>query len=171
MKATFFVLGNKAEVYPDIIKKIHNDGHQIGNHTYDHRLLRGLSDEEIREQIEKTNKIIKNIIGKEPTILRPGYGMYNNKVLRNSEMPIILWSIDSKDWRIRNSDRLFRNIINKIKDGDIILMHDIFERSIEVALMIIDDLQEKGFEFVTIERLAKIKGIELISDEKYFYFR
>lgn len=170
VKVTFFVLGEKALKYPNIIKKIHKDHHQIGNHTYNHKILSRLKNSQIHEQIEKTNEAVENIIGKKPEILRPSYGSVNKKVLRASQMPIVLWSVDTKDWKIQNARKIYKNNINKIKDGDIILMHDIFKSSIEGSLMLIDELLKEGFEFVTINDLAEIKGVELKENEKYYRF-
>jgi len=170
VKATFFLLGCLCERYPETLKRIVREGHQIGNHGYDHRLLTRLKKDEIEFQINKTNEIIKNITGVEPEILRPAYGSYNNRVLKNIKTPIVLWSIDTMDWRYRNSKRIYRNNINKIKDGDIILFHDKFKSSIKGALMLIDELMSEDFEFLTISDLAKVKDIDLENSKEYFRF-
>ena len=170
VKVTFFLLGHLCERYPETLKRIVLEGHQIGNHGYDHRLLTRLKPDEIEFQINKTNEIIKRITGVEPTIIRPAYGIYNDHILKPFKMPIILWSIDTLDWRVRNSKRIYRNNINKISDGDIILFHDKFKSSIKGALMLIDELKDEGFEFLTISDLAKVKDINLEKNKEYFYF-
>ena len=170
VKATFFVLGAQCEEFPDILKKIAEDGHQIGGHGYNHKNLPLLKQKEIEEQINKTNEIIESIIGERPKIFRPAYGNYNRKVIKYSEMPIILWSIDTEDWRVRNAQRIYDRYIDKIKDGDIVLFHDKFPSSVEAALMMIDELKRRGFSFVTIEEMANLKNIELNSFSQYFNF-
>lgn len=169
-KATFFVLGMQAEIYPELVQQIINEGHEIGNHTYNHQNLNGLSETEITQQIEKTNLIIEKITGKKPQILRPGYGLYNYRLLTSSEMPIVLWSIDTMDWSLRNSKKIYNRNIDEIEDGDIILMHDVFYPSVKAALKMMDELAKSGFEFVTVSELAKIKGFDLLPDEKYSNF-
>jgi len=170
VKVTFFLLGCLCEKYPETVKRIVKEGHQIGNHGYDHQILSRLKQDEIESQIKKTNQIIKKITGVEPEIIRPAYGIYNHRMAKYIKMPIILWSIDTMDWRLRNSKRIYRNNVNKIKDGDIILFHDKFKSSIKSALMLIDELMDEGYEFLTISDLAKTKNITLKQTKEYFYF-
>ena len=167
---TFFLLGCQCEKYPQTLKRFVDEGHEIGNHGYDHQILSKLKQDEIEFQINNTNAIIKNITGVEPKLLRPAYGIYNDKMLEYIKMPIILWSIDTKDWKVRNSKTIYQRNIDKIKDGDIILFHDKFRSSIKAALMLIDELKEDGYEFLTVSELAQIKGINLNEHKEHFNF-
>lgn len=149
VKATFFVIGMNAEVYPEIIKQIHEDGHLIGNHTYSHAQLNKISIEKQCEEINKTNEIIYNIIGVYPEFIRPSFGEWDKKL--ECDLIPVLWTVDTLDWRTENVDKIVRNGTKNIKDGDIILMHDYYKTSVEAAFKIIDELQSQGFEFVTVD--------------------
>ena len=155
--ATFFVLGNKVEVYQDIIKESIKNGNEIGNHSYNHKWLSRLSKEEIINQIEKTQNILKETVNYTPTHLRPTYGSVNNKIRKNTDLEITLWTIDTKDWRIKNVDRIVERALNNVSDGDIILMHDIFERSSNALKIMIPKLKEAGYQLVTISELEEVK--------------
>ncbi len=155
--ATFFVLGNKVEAYQDIIKESIKNGNEIGNHSYNHKWLSRLSKEEIINQIEKTQNILKKTVNYTPTHLRPTYGSVNNKIRKNTDLEITLWTIDTKDWRIKNVDRIVERALNNVSDGDIILMHDIFERSSNALKIMIPKLKEAGYQLVTISELEEVK--------------
>ena len=153
VKVTFFVLGSNASKNYNILKKAALDGHVIGNHTYSHKNLFRLKEEEILEEIDKTNQIIEAITGTTPKYFRPSYGNYNGKILKLAKMETVLWNVDSLDWKIKNSNQITRRVLNKVSDGSIILMHDIYKSSVKAAFLIIDKLQEEGYEFVTIDEL------------------
>ena len=155
--ATFFVLGNKVKAYQDTIKESIRNGNEIGNHSYNHKWLSRLSKEEIMNQIEKTQNILKETVNYTPTHLRPTYGSINNKIRKNTDLEITLWTIDTKDWRIKNVDRIVERALNNVNDGDIILMHDIFERSSDALKIIIPKLKEAGYQLVTISELEEVK--------------
>ncbi len=156
VKATFFILGSNAEKNYKVVKRISDEGHLIGNHTYSHKNLYRLKEETIKKEIDKTNQILEAITGKTPKYFRPSYGNYNGKILKLANMEAILWNVDSLDWKIRNSKRITYRVINKVNDGSIILMHDIYKSSVNAALLIIDKLQEEGYEFVTVEELLNL---------------
>ena len=130
-----------------------DEGHLIGNHTYSHKNLYRLKETKIKEEIDKTNQIIEAITGKIPKYFRPSYGNYNGKILKLANMEAILWNLD---WKIKNSKRITYRVINKVNDGSIILMHDIYKSSVNAALLIIDKLQQEGYEFVTVEKLLNM---------------
>ncbi len=156
VKATFFVLGCNAEKNYSLLKRMADEGHLIGNHTYSHKNLYRLKETKIKEEIDKTNQIIEAITGKIPKYFRPSYGNYNGKILKLANMEAILWNVDSLDWKIKNSKRITYRVINKVNDGSIILMHDIYKSSVNAALLIIDKLQQEGYEFVTVEKLLNM---------------
>ena len=157
VNATFFVLGNKIEIYKDIISESIKNGNEIGNHSYNHKWLSKLSTNELLDQINKTQDILKETVNYTPTCFRPTYGSVNNKIRKSINLSITLWTIDTKDWKINSVDRIVERAIKDIEDGDIILMHDIFQRSSEALKKIIPRLKEQGYQFVTISELEEVK--------------
>lgn len=159
VNATFFVLGNKVENYKELISENIKNGNEIGNHSYNHKWLNRLSTDELLEQINMTQNILKETVNYTPTHFRPTYGSINNHIRKNTTLEITLWTVDTKDWKIKNVDRIVERAIKNIKDGDIILMHDIYKRSGEALKKIIPKLKEQGYQFVTISELEEIKLI------------
>ena len=157
VNATFFVLGNKIEIYKDIISESIKNGNEIGNHSYNHKWLSKLSTNELLDQINKTQDILKETVNYTPTCFRPTYGSVNNKIRKSINLSITLWTIDTKDWKINSVARIVERAIKDIEDGDIILMHDIFQRSSEALKKIIPKLKEQGYQFVTISELEEVK--------------
>lgn len=157
VNATFFVLGNKIEIYKDIISESIKNGNEIGNHSYNHKWLSKLSTNELLDQINKTQDILKETVNYTPTCFRPTYGSVNNRIRKSINLSITLWTIDTKDWKINSVDRIVERTIKDIEDGDIILMHDIFQRSSEALKKIIPKLKEQGYQFVTISELEEVK--------------
>lgn len=170
VKATFFVLGSRVGNFEDVIIKAYQDGHQIGSHTFSHKNLFYLTEEEIKNEIEKTNNAIYNVIGVRPTIIRVPYGNINSKIRSISDMNHILWNVDTLDWKYKNTNKVYKRIISKATDGDIILLHDIFKTSVNGVLKAIDELKKEGFEFVTIDEMVYLKGIKLDKSKTYFNF-
>ena len=171
IKATFFVLGNRAINNKDILKKMADSGMEIGNHTYNHLLLTKYDENKIRSEIEDTSDVIYSATKKRPKLLRPSYGSVNNKIKKVANMPIIIWDIDTLDWKYHNSKRITSRVVNKVRDGDIILMHDIYSASLNALSNIIPILQDNGYEFVTIDELFYYKGISLENGKVYGYAR
>ncbi len=153
VKVTFFIVGKNAEKYPEIVKNIAKDGHLIGNHTYSHVQLNTLSLEEQCIEITKTNELLYGITGIYPEFIRPTFGEWDKKLECSMDMIPVLWSVDTLDWTTDNVDKIVENGTKKIKDGDIILMHDYYDTSVTAAFRIIDKLQSEGFEFVTVDEL------------------
>ena len=123
-----------------------------------------LSTNQLIEQIEKTQNILKETTGYTPRYLRPTYGSITNRIRKNTELEIALWTVDTRDWKIHNINRIVERATDNIKDGDVILMHDIFERSKEALKKIIPKLKEKGFQFVTMSELEEVKNLRNIKD-------
>lgn len=155
-RATFFVLGQNAERYPEIMKNIFLNGNEIASHSYSHPAFSRLSDDEIVLQINKTSDILENIVGVRPNLFRPPYGDFNDKIFEKVDMDFILWSVDSLDWKYRNVNSNFKNTVPYTQDGSIILFHDIHEESINSIPTIIDDLKSKWYEFITVSELYEI---------------
>jgi peptidoglycan/xylan/chitin deacetylase (PgdA/CDA1 family) len=153
VKATFFIIGENAKNNPDVVKRIFEEGHTIGNHTFSHVQLNAISEEKAITEITDTNNIIKDITGELPKYIRPPYGLYSDSLKRETNLIPVLWTIDPRDWSILNTQSIVKHVINCAKNEDIILLHDIFNTSVDAALIIIDELQKQGFEFVTIDEL------------------
>lgn len=171
IRATFFVLGSRAINNKNILKKMADSGMEIGNHTYNHLLLTKYDENKIRSEIEDTSEVIYSATKKRPKLLRPSYGSVNNKIKKVANMPIIIWDIDTLDWKYHNSKRITSRVVNKVRDGDIILMHDIYSASLNALSNIIPILQGNGYEFVTIDELFYYKGISLENGKVYGYAR
>lgn len=166
-KVSFFMLGEKATCEPDLVRSIYNEGHSIGSHTYSHKNLNTLTDQEIKDEINKTNELIRSITGSEVKYLRPPYGLFKEETLATSNMTFILWNVDTEDWKYKNSKRLTQYLVDHIEDGDIVLLHDIYESTITGVLDAIDILKPLNYEFVSIDELAKYKNIPLEKNKVY----
>lgn len=161
--ATFFMVGNivkNVKGGSDTIKRIKEIGCEIGSHTFDHSQLTSLSNDALKKQIDDTNNNIKDITGEGSTVLRPPYGAYNDAVkeaCKNANEPIVLWSIDTLDWKTKNANSTYNTVMDKVSDGDIILFHDIYEPSVEAAIKLIPALMDEGYQLVTFSEMAEAK--------------
>ncbi len=151
--ATFFLLGKQVEQYPDIVKEIHEEGHLIGTHAYEHVNLKNLSDDAAIEQVNRANAAICAITGECPQYIRPPYGSWKNNLDYETEMIEVLWDVDPLDWKTTNSDVIAQRVISRVQENDIILLHDASESSVNAAFKIIDALEEEGYTFVTVEEI------------------
>ena len=149
--ATFFVTGEHAEANPEIIKRMQEEGHLIGNHTYSHIQLTEKNREIFREELIRTNEIIEEITGEEVQYVRPPYGSWDKSFEKELNMFPVLWNVDPLDWCSKNVACITRKIVSKAEENDIILMHDYYETSVTAALRAIDELMEGGYTFVTVE--------------------
>ena len=151
--ASFFVIGEKAQDNKDLIIRMHQEGHLIGNHTYSHMQLNALSTQQACAQVKAANDVLKEIIKEDIIYLRPPYGEWNRKEDCPQNMIAVYWDIDPLDWKRTDAKEIARDIINQAEPGDIILLHDIYQSSVEAAFIVIDELQRQGYEFVTVEEL------------------
>ena len=170
-KATFFLVSSSAGRYPQAIKKAFRMGCEIGNHSYSHPSLTGLSVQGIRQEIESTGQLIYKITGEYPTLLRPPYGAYNRNVCYSVDLPVILWSVDTRDWATRDAQATVSHIKTHVKDGDIILMHDIHPQTVDAVRQILPWLKEQGYQMVTVSELAKYRDISLKDGSVYTSLR
>lgn len=157
--ATFFMVGRRIPGNEDLIRQMKEQGCQIGVHTYDHVDVTGLSQADFDQQIGKIRTLLREILGEEAFWLRPPYGFVDEGVRAWSDGPIILWSVDPEDWKDHDVERIVASVVERVEDGDVILMHDIYQASVEAAVRIVDALEEKGFCFVTVEQLMARQGI------------
>lgn len=153
VKATFFVTGEHASIHPDIIKRIEEEGHLIGNHTYKHTQLQSGNREDFKRELVKTNEIIKEITGEDTIYVRPPYGSWDKSLEKELNMFPVLWTVDPLDWCSDNVSCIVHNTVSKTKENDIILMHDYYETSVTAALQVIDELQKEGYQFVTVDEI------------------
>ena len=151
--ATFFVTGEHAALHPDLVKRMHDEGHLVGNHTYSHMQLRHNNREEYKEELILTNEVLEEIIGEEIIFVRPPYGSWDKRFEEELNMIPVLWTVDPLDWCSNNVQCIVQNTICDVGENDIILMHDYFETSVTAALKIVDKLLEEGFVFVTVEEI------------------
>lgn len=170
-RVSFFMLGELASKQPELVKMIYDSGHTIASHTYDHKNLKKLKDEQLKFEVDYTNEILKNITGEDVKFLRPPYGSYNKNILKNVDMTFILWSVDTLDWKLRDVDKITEEIVKSADDGEIILLHDIHAETVEAAIKAVDILQEQGYAFVSLDELATYKNINIKSNTAYRYMK
>ena len=169
-KATFFMLGSNAAAFPDVVKDLKDAGMELGNHTYDHLDLTSLDSESVSSQISRTNDAISNAAGVPATVMRPPGGAYNESVQAAIGMPLIMWSIDTKDWLTKSEDQTYQVTVDNVKDGSVVLMHDIHQWSVKAAIRAIPELVEQGYKLVTVSELAEAKGVKLENGAAHYFF-
>ncbi len=153
VRATFFVMGKHVELYPELIERMSEEGHLIGNHTYSHMQLSQSNGESFKEELIKTNEIIEKLTGQEVQYVRPPYGTWDKKFEKELNMFPVLWTIDPLDWCSDNVACIVQKVTDKAQENAIILMHDEYKSTVTAALQIVDALQEEGYEFVTVDEL------------------
>ncbi|MGO1543429.1 MAG: polysaccharide deacetylase family protein [Gulosibacter sp.] len=151
--ATFFFLGNLVSSNADIVQRTHDEGHELANHSWNHPDFTTLKPDEVRSQIDRTQNAISGVTGTAPTLFRPPYGAYNNQVLAEISMPVVMWDHDTFDWQKPGVEALTQDAINSPKPGSIVLMHSIHDDTVEAAPAIIDGLHDRGFVLVTVTEL------------------
>lgn len=160
--ATFYVTANRLEAHMDIAKRMHNMGNEIANHSWSHPRLPDLSTDRIRAQLHDSNVAIAEITGMAPASLRPPFGAYDQRVIeisRELDLPLVLWSLDTRDWYTRNADAIFNVVMRRVQDRDIILLHDIHAPTARASVRLIPALIERGFQLVTVSELFYHSGI------------
>ena len=153
VKATFFLIGENISGKEEIIRRMAEEGHLIGNHTYSHVKLTALPEEAACEEIRKTSERIFAITGKPVEYIRPPFGEWKKSLECGLNLFPVLWTVDTLDWTTENVSDVVRRGTETVKDGDVILPHDCYASSVKAALAIIDILKSRGFRFVTVEEL------------------
>lgn len=156
--ATFFLVGDQAVMHPDLVRRMRQEGHQVGNHTWSHQRLEGNTERALRE-VQRMDGLLREILGEGTYWLRPPYGIVSESVLKEIEVPLVKWSVDPRDWEDRNAERVAARILAEVRPNSIVLLHDIYPTSVAAALQVVDRLQEQGYWFVTVEELLQINGI------------
>lgn len=152
-KATFFMLGSRVEYYPEIAKSVQKAGHELGNHTWNHPNLVKANTKKIQEEILNTSAIIEEVTGEKATAFRPPYGSFNDIVNEQSGLPLVLWDVDTLDWKHRNPHQLLNYVKQGTQDGSIILMHDIHQSTADGLDAVLSYLKGEGYTFVTVSDL------------------
>lgn len=168
--STFFMVGTNVERYPDVVLQVAESGSEIASHTYNHPNLTKLSKENLDYQLNHVGELVTELTHQQIEIktLRPPYGAVSEQVKEASPLPLILWSMDTLDWKTRNAEKTIRHVLDNVEDGDIILMHDIHAESADAAMTIIPRLTEMGYQLVTVQELMQAKGLEMLPGQKIF---
>lgn len=154
VRASFFLVGQCIEGNEDTVRRMAEEGHLIGVHCMEHRDLTREPEEEAVRQLMDTAAMIGAVTGRMPEYIRPPFGKWSSGLQEAVPMETVLWSVDSLDWKLQDTDRIVRRVLKDTEDGDIILMHDEFQTSVEAAMEIIDNLLAKGYTFVTVDELT-----------------
>ncbi len=168
--ATFFMQGKNVPRYQNEVKRMKEIGCELGSHSFDHPDLSKMDAAGIRDQIDRTNQNLKDAAGQPASVLRPPYGAIGSTLKSVAGLPLILWNIDTLDWKTRNAQATIDNVMQKVKDGDIVLMHDIHTESIDAAIVLIPKLIEAGDQLVTVSELAAARGIGMQNGTSYTDF-
>ena len=159
--ATFFFLGQRAEQNQDLVRRVYEEGHEVGCHSWSHPDLLKLSNAAIKNQIDRCRALFDDILGEQPAYLvRPPYGNADRRVRTAVDQVMLTWSVDPLDWKLLDEEKVYQNIIAEARDGAIILCHDIHPTTVPAALRAVDALQAQGYEFVTVSELFRRRGIE-----------
>ncbi len=172
VRATFFLLGRNANIYPSLIKRMDEEGHTVGNHSYSHPNLAGMSAAGVSSQISNCNAAIYKAIGRNAAVLRCPGGSSNatvRNVAAGAALPIIYWSVDTKDWESRDKNKILEVAFGDkgIKDGSIVLMHDIHRESVDAAKEMILRLEKEGYTFVTVPELLSVRKGGMQAGQSY----
>jgi peptidoglycan/xylan/chitin deacetylase (PgdA/CDA1 family) len=158
--ATFFLVGEWAALNQDLVRRMRDEGHQIGNHTWSHVRLEGADTEKLLQEIQHNETLLREILGGEGYWLRPPYGAIAPELAKQVKVPMIKWSVDPRDWESRDRKKIVEAVLAEVEPNSIILLHDIYPASVEAALELIDLLQSEGYWFVTVKELMKLNGVE-----------
>ncbi|MEV0319250.1 polysaccharide deacetylase family protein [Streptomyces sp. NPDC050659] len=155
--ATFFTLGkNHIAKYPELVKRMDAEGHEVASHTWSHKILTDIDPDEAREELRRPNEAIEKLIGHKPTLMRPPQGRTNdevNKLSREEGLAEVLWSVTAKDYTTNDSALIRKRVLDQTERDGIILLHDIYKGTVPAVPGIIDGLKERGFVFVTVPQL------------------
>lgn len=167
-RATFFMLGENAAAHPDLARQVAEAGHQVGTHTNGHKSLIRLTAKEMRQEVNLSLDNIEKASGVRPSILRPPYGNVNDLVKETLELPLVNWSVDTLDWDSRDAKKVYNHILENVKDGDIVLMHDIYDSTALAVEKVLPKLVKQGYQLVTVEELFACKGLSLKAGKVYY---
>ena len=171
VKATFLLCGYRMAQYPDITQRIFNEGHEIGYHGYSHKTMKTMSRRVIAQELMESRALLPEECN--PVFLRPPGGCCSDAVMqvaRARNLAILSWSVDPRDWATKDPHAIERSVLKNIKDGDIVLLHDMTASSVQAALAIIDTLLEENYEVITVSELARIRNLRPKPGQVYTCF-
>ena len=166
-RATFFVVGSRVPSYKDVLKKAYKQGNEIATHTYNHADLTKLSTKKIKAELDDSAKVISDVIGCSFSALRPPGGNINDKMRKVISVPMIYWSVDTEDWKSRNTKSVLKEC-KVIQDGDIVLMHDLYPTTADAVKKLVPRLVKEGYQLVTVDELLYYKGIKAEAGKVYY---
>lgn len=164
-KATFYMLSGNATNLPELARQVAEEGHEIANHSITHANLNTLSSDGVKKEVKESMEQIEQATGVKPKTFRPPYGNYNDRVIDNAietDQSIVLWTIDTRDWQHRNAKSTYESIVDEVKSGSIVLMHDIHATTADALPKMLEYLSEEGFEFVTVSELLPLLSTEAV---------
>ncbi len=168
-RATFFILGNRiTNLTSPLLERMIESESEIGSHSWDHPILPNLTQSAIANQFDRTANRIYSAVGIYPTLIRPPYGAVNNTVMSLATRPIVLWSVDPKDWESRDAEKIVDAVLSTVKSGDIVLLHDIYPTTVEALEPILQALIDKNYQFVTVSQLLALRGDTIEAGKKYY---
>ena len=171
VRATFLLCGYRMEQFPELTDAIYRQGHEIGYHGFSHDNMAVMSRRKIAGELEKSQALLPE--GCEPVFLRPPGGAFGDgvrQVAQVRQLSLLSWSVDPKDWAVKDAPQVISRVVRTVKDGDIVLMHDMSDSSVTAALEIIRQLKKQGYQFLTVSELAELRGVRLKPGENYRCF-
>lgn len=170
--ATFLLCGYRMKDYPELTQRIFDEGHEIGYHGYSHKNMKQMSRRDIAKELEDSQALLPEDC--QPVFLRPPGGCCGDAVRQVAQvrnLALLNWSVDPRDWATHDTAAVERAVLKNVKDGDIVLLHDMSSSSVQAALDIVDVLLDQGYEIVTVSRLAKLRNVRLRPGQEYFHFQ
>lgn len=170
-RASFFLCGYRLELYPGEARRILEEGHEIGIHGFSHDPMDPMTEAQVTDQIRRTARLLP--AQAHPIFLRPPGGLSSDALraaAKRDGLSVLSWSVDPQDWALRDPEAIVDMVVSRIRDGDVVLLHDMSDSSVEAALRIVDILSKRGFQFVTVTELARIKGHTLKPGKEYYRF-
>ncbi|MBR5468117.1 MAG: polysaccharide deacetylase family protein [Firmicutes bacterium] len=170
-KATFFLVGNMVDKRAETVERMANEGHEIANHSWSHRQLTKLGDQELNDQIMNTRAVIYNLTEVDPVLLRPPYGSYNDEVSAKAKelgITMVNWSVDTLDWKNKDADKVYKHIMQTAADGAIVLCHDLYPTTVDAMEKAIPALIAEGYQLVTVSQLLESDGEEMEAGKMYY---
>ncbi len=168
MSATFFLVGIKISGDEETVKYIHNSSSEIGYHSWAHKRMDLQSDKVINDEFKLSNEILYNLTGTYFKYTRPPYGSYSSHVINSLSTPFFRWDLDTLDWKDPNEERIIKYVLDNYKDGSIILFHDTYDTTVDIAIKLMDIFKEKDVQVMSLTELGIIKNVEYKNHEVYY---
>lgn len=167
-KATFFLVGQNVDSNAELVRRMIDEGHEVGSHSWSHQDMLTLSESEIAAELEQADDAIYEAIGSYPTLFRAPYGSINDLLLEHLDVPSIFWSIDTFDWETRDAEYVKAQILDNAYDGAILLLHDVHETTVNGTIAALEELQAEGYTLVTVSELLSRNGDYLEAGVTYY---